>query len=180
MHFPWSSSVVAPTYSISSSSVQPTQNPSLSFWVHCTGEYSLLIIGLTGDSKMSLSCLFWLDFFTVSSILCPYHRRGGPSGLATPIFSLSSLEPKSLRMVILTIILVQVLCVSSIAKTLYWNMAWEAIFATIYYWCNNQILCCSVFKFMVHYLHIFWQNNRNSPSTSIQGSVSSLIFQKVH
>ena len=38
------------------------------------------------------------------------HRRGGPSGLATPIFSLSSLEPKSLRMVILTIILVQVLC----------------------------------------------------------------------
>ena len=26
-------------------------------------------------------------------------RRGGPSGLATPIFSLSSLEPKSLRMV---------------------------------------------------------------------------------
>jgi len=37
-------------------------------------------------------------------------RRGGPSGLTTPIFSfsLSSLEPKSLRMVILTIILVQV------------------------------------------------------------------------
>ena len=33
-----------------------------------------------------------------------------PSGLATPIFSLSSLESKSLRMVILTIILVQVLC----------------------------------------------------------------------
>ena len=33
-------------------------------------------------------------------------------------------------MVILTITLVQVLCVSSIAKTLYWNMAWEAIFAT--------------------------------------------------
>ena len=33
-------------------------------------------------------------------------------------------------MVILTMILVQVLCVSSIAKKLYWNMAWEAIFAT--------------------------------------------------
>ena len=32
------------------------------------------------------------------------------SGLILPIFSLSSLEPKSLRMVILTIILVQVLC----------------------------------------------------------------------
>ena len=46
-------------------------------------------------------------------------RRGGPSGLATPIFSLSSLEPKSLGMFILTIILVQVLCVSSIAKILY-------------------------------------------------------------
>ena len=72
---------------------------------------------------------FDLDFFTVSSILvrwteevsgrCPEtregrlpldHHRCGPSGLATPIFSLSSLEPKSLRMVILTIILVQVLC----------------------------------------------------------------------
>ena len=33
-------------------------------------------------------------------------------------------------MVILIIILVQVLCVSSIVKTLYWNMAWEVIFAT--------------------------------------------------
>src|SRR6185312_3814288 len=76
--------------------------------------------------------LFDLDFFTVSSILvpwteevsgrCPETRegrlpldreetaRGGPSGLAMHIFSLSSLEPKSLRMVILTIILVQVLC----------------------------------------------------------------------
>ena len=45
-------------------------------------------------------------------------RRGSPSGLATPIssFSLSSLEPKSLRMVILTIILVQVLCYHSITK----------------------------------------------------------------
>ena len=75
-----------------------------------------------------------LNFFTVSSILvlwteevsgrCPETgegrlpldpRRGGPSGLAAPIFSLSSLEPKSLGMFILTIILVQVLCVSSIA-----------------------------------------------------------------
>ena len=32
-------------------------------------------------------------------------------------------------MIILTHILVQVFCVSSIAKTLYWNMAWETIFA---------------------------------------------------
>ena len=45
-------------------------------------------------------------------------RRGGPSGLAMPIFSfsLSSLEPKSLRMVILTIMLVQVLCCHLITK----------------------------------------------------------------
>ena len=43
---------------------------------------------------------------------------GGPSGLATPIFSfsLSSLEPKSLRMIILTVMLVQVLCCHSITK----------------------------------------------------------------
>ena len=65
--------------------------------------------------------LFDLDFFTVSSILVLWteernHRRGGPSGLTTPIFSLSSLEPKSLRMVILIIILVQVLCCHSITK----------------------------------------------------------------
>src|SRR6185295_17912878 len=52
-----------------------------------------------------------LKFFTVSSILVLWNpHRGGPSGLATPIFSLSSLEPKSLRMIILTLILVQVLC----------------------------------------------------------------------
>src|SRR6185295_4913780 len=52
-----------------------------------------------------------LKFFTVSSILVLWNpRRGGPSGLATPIFSLSSLEPKSLRMIILTLTLVQVLC----------------------------------------------------------------------
>ena len=46
------------------------------------------------------------------------NRMGGPLGLATPIFSfsLSSLEPKSLRMVILTIILVPVLCCHSITK----------------------------------------------------------------
>ena len=45
-------------------------------------------------------------------------RRGGPLGIATPIFSfsLSLLEPKSLRMIILTIMLVQVLCYHSIIK----------------------------------------------------------------
>ena len=88
--------VNAPTYVIFSASVQPV--------------------------ILKYLCLdfFDLDFFMVSSILvllteevsgrCPEtregrnHRRGGPSGLATPIFSLSSLEPKSLRMVILTIV----------------------------------------------------------------------------
>ena len=68
---------------------------------------------------MIANCLclvrFDLNFFTVSSILvpwteevsgrCPETREG-----RNPIFSLSSLEPKSLRMIILTIILVQVLC----------------------------------------------------------------------
>src|SRR6185437_11577980 len=71
----------------------------------------LLIIDLTDDTNCLRFDLFDLDFFTASSILVIWnHRRCGPSGLATPIFSLSSLEPKSLRMVILTIILVQVLC----------------------------------------------------------------------
>ena len=60
---------------------------------------------------------FDLDFFTVSSILVLWteernHRRGGPSGLATHIFSLSSLEPKILRMVILIIILVTLIVLS--------------------------------------------------------------------
>ena len=50
--------------------------------------------------------------------LDPRPLTGGPSGLATPIFSfsLSSLESKSLRMIILTITLVQVLCCHSITK----------------------------------------------------------------
>ena len=64
-----------------------------------------------------------------SSDKCRMHRCLGidssgapnpksPSGRAAPIFSffLSSLEPNSLRMVILTIILVQVLCCHSITK----------------------------------------------------------------
>ena len=60
--------------------------------------------------------------------------RGGPLGLATPIFSfsLSSLEPKSLRMIILTIILVQVLCVSSIGKTILLNIWHERPFSLRY------------------------------------------------
>ena len=56
----------------------------------------------------------------------------GPFYLISSGFCIfSSLGPISLIMIILTHILVQVLCVSSIAKTLYWNMAWDAIFATI-------------------------------------------------
>ena len=45
---------------------------------------------------------------------CGLLCRGGPLGLATPIFSisLSSLEPKSLRIVILTIILVPLIALS--------------------------------------------------------------------
>ena len=98
------------------------------------------IIRQPSDAPMSIAsvlpvllkylCLdvFDLDFFTVSSILvvwteevsgrCPEtregrnHRRGGPSGQAMPIFSLSSLEPKSLRMIILTIILVSLIALS--------------------------------------------------------------------
>src|SRR6185503_15603046 len=67
----------------------------------CTDEFILPYVGLTDDSKMP-------QFFSLGPKSFP--RRGGPSGLATPLFSLSSLEPKSLRIVILTITLVQVLC----------------------------------------------------------------------
>jgi len=74
---------------------------------------------------------------------CPWRRffrRGGPLGLATPIFSisLSSLEPKSLRIVILTIILVQVLCCHSITKITR-NGINGAIFVT-----NIGLLCYEV------------------------------------
>ena len=55
-------------------------------------------VDLTDDSKMP-------QFLSLG----PKSFQGA-SGLATPIFFLSSLEPKSLRMVFLTIILVQVLC----------------------------------------------------------------------
>ena len=98
-------------------------------WVCCTGEYNFPIVGLTGDSKLSLFWSYQLGFLHGLFISCPLDRRGfralpwdprgaapprprrgGPSDLAMPIFSLSSLEPKSLRIVILTIILVQVLC----------------------------------------------------------------------
>ena len=50
--------------------------------------------------------LTWISSWSLQFLsLQRNHRRWGPSGLATPIFSLSSLEPKNLRMVILTIIL---------------------------------------------------------------------------
>jgi len=100
--------------------------PCLGFWVHCTDIFNFPNVGSTGETKISsvlqvnaptyvifsapvqpvilkYFCLdfFDLDFFTVSSILVLWnHRRCGPSGLATTIFSLSSLEPKSLKMVI--------------------------------------------------------------------------------
>ena len=110
--------------------------------IECTDAYS---IGSSGATEVSLSWFLWLGFLHGLFNSCPLDRRafralpwdprgaapprppsanraeprrGGPSGLTTPIFyfSLSSLEPKSLRMVILTIILVQVLCCHSITK----------------------------------------------------------------
>ena len=76
----------------------------------CTDVCNFLSVGSTGDTKISLSWFLWLGFLHGLFNSCPLDRRDGPSGLATPIFSLSSLEHKSLRIVILTIILVQVLC----------------------------------------------------------------------
>ena len=139
----WSFWTTAPTLQ-KPTSVQPVYSADLAF---SESVAPVSTIFLSSVQPVILNCLYFdlfdLDFFTVSSILvlwteevsgrCPETRegrlpldprprnprRGGPSGLAAPIFSLSSLEPKSLGMFILTIILVQVLCVSSIAKTLY-------------------------------------------------------------
>src|SRR6185437_11281757 len=101
---------------------------------HCTDALSWTV-GSTGAYRLT-----WLRFPSAPKYhgvgSSDYHRmlrcpgvgssgapesksfQGGPLGLATPIFSisLSSLEPKSLRIVILTIILVQVLCCHSITK----------------------------------------------------------------
>ena len=132
MYFPRSSSANAPTYITSVESVQPVSvRHSRTVPSQCTDVCNFFSVGLTSVQNFLCLDFFDLDFFTVSSILVPWTeevsgrcpetregrlpldprpRGGGPSGLATPIFSLSSLEPKSLIMVILTIILVQVLC----------------------------------------------------------------------
>ena len=116
MYFPRSSFANAPTYITSVASVQPVSvRHSRTVPSQCTDVCNFFSVGLTGVQNFLCLDFFDLDFFTVSSILVLWTEevsghRGGPSGLATPIFSLSSLEPKSLRMVILTIILVQVLC----------------------------------------------------------------------
>ena len=81
----------------------------------CTDGMLRCTIGSTGAYRLT-----WLRFPSAPK----YHGVGssdnhrmhrcpcvGSSGLILPIFSLSSFEPKSLRMIILTIILVQVLCV---------------------------------------------------------------------
>src|SRR6185295_9844381 len=108
----------APTFTKTQSSVHPVYRPCLSFWVHCTDVFNFPNVGSTGETKipgvlqvnaptyvifsasvklviLKYRCLDFFDlvFFTVSSILCPLYMT---SGLAMPIFSLSSLEPKSL------------------------------------------------------------------------------------
>ena len=94
---------------------QPVYVFFLIFIWQCTDVCIFFNVGLTGE------CIFSFQLLDNYTGVCLFLNigRGGPSGLAAPIFSLSSLEPKSLGMFILTIILVQVLCVSSIAKTLY-------------------------------------------------------------
>ena len=72
---------------------RPSDHPTT---IGCIDAYS---IGSSGATEVSLSWFLWLGFL---------------HGLfnSTPIFSLSSLEPKSLRMVILTIILVPLIALS--------------------------------------------------------------------
>ena len=93
------------------------------------GSYQGKIGNWKGQGDLASISSFTEHHSVGSSDKCRMHRCLGidssgapdpksPSGLAAPIFSffLSSLEPNSLRMVILTIILVQVLCCHSITK----------------------------------------------------------------
>ena len=102
--------------------------PCLSLWVHCTDVFNFPSVGSTGETKtpdmLQVNAPTYMIFLaSVHPVILKYLcldcfdlvpswplQSSNPSGLATPIFSLSSLEPKSLRIVILTIILVQVLC----------------------------------------------------------------------
>jgi len=117
-------------------------------WVCCTGEYNFPIVGSTGDSKLSLFWSFRLGFLHGLFNFCPLDRRGfralpwdprgavsRSSGLTTPIFSLSSLKPKSLRIVILTIILVQVLCCLYQSPKHYIEIWHERSFSLQRCWC---------------------------------------------
>ena len=74
-----------------------------------------------------------------------FFRCNRPKSLTTPIFSfsLSSLEPKSLRMVILTIILVQVLCCHLITKITR-NGINGAMFVTITTPTAHKLVCFSL------------------------------------
>ena len=78
-------------------------------------------------------------------------RRGGPSGLATPIFSfsLSSFEPKSLRMIILTIILVPLIALSFDHQN---HSKWHK-------WCHVRFTC--VFIPLDINIRSFFKNKRN-------------------
>ena len=92
---------------LTSSLVQRTANAPMPFsWT----------VGSTGAYRLT-----WLRFLPAPNIVAsvlPVLLNRRALGLATPSFSfsLSSLEPKSLRMIILTIILVQVLCCHLITK----------------------------------------------------------------
>ena len=108
----------APTYSKCLTSVQPVL-PKLPDVLQVNAPTYVIFLALVQPVILKYLCLDCFDLVSSRSLQSSNTldrraswnpRSGGPSGLATPIFSLSSLEPKSLRMVILTIMLVQVLC----------------------------------------------------------------------
>ena len=97
---------------LQASSVQPTLNSSLSFWVHCTNAFTLSIVGSsgacswlgllwahctdecnlpsagsTGDSKLPLSWSFRPDFFGVLYLFIPWTYKPDKDRLNTYISS---------------------------------------------------------------------------------------------
>ena len=91
-------------YAISLASVQPVL-PKLPDVLQVNAPTYVIFLASVQSVILKYLCLDCFDLVSSRSL-----QSSNPSGLATPIFSLSSLEPKSLRMFILTIILVQVLC----------------------------------------------------------------------
>ena len=96
--------VNAPTYVIFLASVQPVL-PKLPDVLQVNAPTYVNFLASVHPVILKYLCLDCFDLVSSRSL-----QSSNPSGIATPIFSLSSLEYKSLRMVILTIILVQVLC----------------------------------------------------------------------